>query len=60
MTLSSGKNVPSWTQSIQLAPISGLATSSIDWAKLSRFLPEEGDGIQSPKRCVLNKKQGDI
>jgi hypothetical protein len=34
-------------------------TDSIDWAQLSRFLPEEGDRIQSTKRCVLNKKQDD-
>jgi hypothetical protein len=33
-------------------------TSSIDWAQLSRLLPKDGDRIQSPKRCVLNKKTG--
>jgi hypothetical protein len=27
---------------------------------LSRFLPEDGDWIQSPKRCVLRNKQGGI
>jgi hypothetical protein len=32
-------------------------TNSIDWAQLSRFLPEGGDRIQSPKRCVLNKNR---
>jgi hypothetical protein len=31
---------------------------SIDWAQMCRFLSEEGDRIQSPKRCVLNKKTG--
>jgi hypothetical protein len=25
--------------------------SSVDWAQLSRLLPEDGDRIQSPKRC---------
>jgi hypothetical protein len=28
-------------------------------AQLSRLLPEEGNRIQSPKRCVLNKKRDD-
>jgi hypothetical protein len=28
-----------------------IETSSVDWAQLSRFLPEDGDRIQSPKRC---------
>jgi hypothetical protein len=36
-----------------------IGTSSIDWAKLSRILPEDGDRIQSPKRCVSNTKQDD-
>jgi hypothetical protein len=27
----------------------GIGTSSIDWAQLSRFLPEDRDRIQSPK-----------
>jgi hypothetical protein len=36
-----------------------IGTSSIDWAQLSRLLPEDGDRIQSPKRLVLNKKQED-
>jgi hypothetical protein len=35
-------------------PISG---PEIDWAQLSRVLPEDGDRIQSPKRCVLNKNR---
>jgi hypothetical protein len=35
-----------------------IGTSSIDWAQLSRFLPEDGDRIQSPKRLVLKNKQG--
>jgi hypothetical protein len=30
--------------------------SSVDWAQLSRLLPEDGDRIQFPKACVLNKK----
>jgi hypothetical protein len=42
---SSGKNISSWAQSIELVPISG------------RFLPEDGDRLQSPKHCVLNEKQ---
>jgi hypothetical protein len=25
--------------------------SSVDWAQLSRLLSEDGDRIQSPKRC---------
>jgi hypothetical protein len=33
-----------------------IGTSSIDWAQLSRLLPE--DGVQYPKRCVLSKKTG--
>jgi hypothetical protein len=36
---------------------SEIGTSSIDWVQLSRFLPEEGDRIQCPKRCVLNKNR---
>jgi hypothetical protein len=28
-----------------------IETSSVDWAQLSRLLPEDGDRIQSPKRC---------
>jgi hypothetical protein len=28
-----------------------IESSSVDWAQLSRLLPEEGDRIQSPKRC---------
>jgi hypothetical protein len=35
-----------------------IGTSSIDWAQLSRLLPEDGDKTQSPKRFVFNKKQG--
>jgi hypothetical protein len=35
-------------------------TSSTDWAQLSRLLPEDGDRIQSPKRCVLNKQHEDV
>jgi hypothetical protein len=34
-----------------------IVTSSIDWAKLSRVLPEDGDRIQSPKRRVSKNKQ---
>jgi hypothetical protein len=34
-----------------------IGASSIDWALLSRLLPEDGDRIRHPKRCVLNKKQ---
>jgi hypothetical protein len=37
-----------------------IGTSSIDWTQLSRFLPEDGDTIQFPKRCVLKCKQEDI
>jgi hypothetical protein len=32
-----------------------IETSSLDWAQLSRLLPEDGDRIQSPKRCFQNK-----
>jgi hypothetical protein len=39
---SSGKNLLSWAQLIELVPISR---------------PEDEDRIQSPKHCVLNKKQ---
>jgi hypothetical protein len=28
-----------------------IETSSVDWAQLSRLLSEDGDRIQSPKRC---------
>jgi hypothetical protein len=34
-----------------------IGTSDIDWAQLRRLLREDGDRIQSPKRCVLIKKQ---
>jgi hypothetical protein len=48
------QKVGMWTR------ISGaeISTSSIDWAELNRLLPEDGDRIQSPKRCILNKKNG--
>jgi hypothetical protein len=29
------------------------------YAQLNRLLPEDGDRIQSPKRCVFSKKQDD-
>jgi hypothetical protein len=29
------------------------------WTQLSRFLPEDGDRIQTLKRCVLNNEQDD-
>jgi hypothetical protein len=32
-----------------------LSIVQVDWAQLSRLLPEDGDRIQSPKRCFLNK-----
>jgi hypothetical protein len=35
-----------------------LGTLFVNWAQLCRLLPEE-DRIQSPKSCVLNKKQDD-
>jgi hypothetical protein len=28
--------------------------SSIDWVQMGRLLPEDGDIVQSPKRCFLN------
>jgi hypothetical protein len=34
-----------------------IGTSSIDWAQLSRLLPEDGDRIQSLIRRVLRKKR---
>jgi hypothetical protein len=36
-------------------PFPEIETSSLCSAQLSRLLPEDGDRIQSPKRCVLNK-----
>jgi hypothetical protein len=36
---------------------SEIGTNSVDWAELIRFLPEDGDRIQSTKSCVLNKKK---
>jgi hypothetical protein len=33
---------------------------SLDWALLSGPLPEEGDRIRFPKRCVLKNKQGGV
>jgi hypothetical protein len=32
-------------------------TGCIDWPHLSNFLPEDGDRVQSPKHCVLNKNR---
>jgi hypothetical protein len=49
-----------WIQSTELALISGhleIGTSFIDWAQLSRCLPQDGDRIQSPKHCDLNKNR---
>jgi membrane-associated phospholipid phosphatase len=37
---------------------SEILTSSVDWAQLSRFLPVDGDRIQSPKRHFKEKKRG--
>jgi hypothetical protein len=37
-----------------------LETASIDWAHMSRFLPEDGDRIQSLKCCVLKNKQDGV
>jgi hypothetical protein len=34
-----------------------IGTSSIDWAQMRRFSPEDTNRIQSPKSCVLNIKQ---
>jgi hypothetical protein len=34
-----------------------VGTSSIDWAQLSRFFPEDGDRNQLPIHCVLNKNR---
>jgi hypothetical protein len=31
--------------------VSEIETSSVQWAQLSRLLPEDGDRVQSPKRC---------
>jgi hypothetical protein len=30
---------------------SGMGTGSIDWAQLSRLLPEDGERVQSLKHC---------
>jgi hypothetical protein len=32
-----------------------IETSSMDWAQLSRLVPEDEGRMQSPERCVLNK-----
>jgi Zn-finger protein len=32
----------------------------MDWVELSRLLPEDGDRIQSPKRCVLKNKEDGV
>jgi hypothetical protein len=34
-----------------------IVTSSIDWVQLCRLLPEDGDGVQPPKYCILNKNR---
>jgi hypothetical protein len=47
-----------WTPSPSPSPKIGI--SSIDWAQLSRFLPEDGDIVQSPEHRFLNKKQDDV
>jgi hypothetical protein len=52
---SSDKSLFSWAESIELVPASGDRDYYIDWAQLSRLLLEDGDRIQTPKRCVLNK-----
>jgi hypothetical protein len=46
------KMVARWAPLRRLFRLLGreIGISSIDWAQLSRFLPEDGDGIQSPKR----------
>jgi hypothetical protein len=35
-------------------------TGCIDWGEFSRLLPEDGERIQSPKRCVLKYKQDGV
>jgi hypothetical protein len=30
-----------------------IGASSVDWTQQSRFLPEDGDRVQPPKRCVF-------
>jgi hypothetical protein len=34
-------------------PYLQIGASSADWTQQSRFLPEDGDRVQSSKRCVL-------
>jgi hypothetical protein len=53
---SSGKNLLSCAQSIDLVANSGPPTSSIDYVQLSRFLLDDSDRSQSSERCTLNKK----
>jgi hypothetical protein len=40
--------------------VSEIGTGPIDWAQMSRFLPEDGDRIQSPISCVLKCKQDGV
>jgi hypothetical protein len=35
-----------------------IVTSSIDWAELNNLLPEDGDRVQSAKRCFQIKNAG--
>jgi hypothetical protein len=43
-----------WTTEVKGLEIE---TSAINWAQLSRLLPEDGDRIHSPKRHVLNNNR---
>jgi hypothetical protein len=55
-----GYRIISWLVYVSyllLVQVSGVGTSSVDWARLSRFLPEDGDRIRSPKRCVQDHRQ---
>jgi hypothetical protein len=41
----------------RLCLCTGIGTNCIYWAQLSRLFLEDGDKIQYPKHCVLNKKK---
>jgi hypothetical protein len=57
LSQSSSKILLTWAQLIELFGGPEIGTRSIDSAQLSRFLPEDGDRIQSAKRFGLHKKQ---
>jgi hypothetical protein len=48
---SSGKSLLGWPQSIELLPLLSIGPNRL------RSLPEDGDGIQFPRRWVSNEEQ---